>query len=180
MGRKAGGSEPRPVPTPGCPPGLHLAKPWHQPWKLLGQIQLPRKDAGRAPESPAPTGHSLLRDEVTLPPAVAHLVPQPSSNTPHLSLCPPAPRQAAPPTPAAHVHCLILEGKAGLCAWLTWLLRLQTPSQTCRGGRETASDPSSPFPGLSPLSLLNPPAAPCSPLPAWEEGYAGMRAGTGV
>ena len=99
MGRKAGGSEPRPVPTPGCPPGLHLAKPWHQPWKLLGQIQLPRKDAGRAPESPAPTGHSLLRDEVTLPPAVAHLVPQPSSNTPHLSLCPPPPRPAPPPPP---------------------------------------------------------------------------------
>lgn len=27
MGRKGEGSDPRPAPPPGCPPGLHLVKP---------------------------------------------------------------------------------------------------------------------------------------------------------
>ena len=84
---------------------------------------------------------------------------------PPTSLCSPSPHLAGPP---AHCHCHILErnsrdardsirqavsgrtagggarqGWGGL--WLTWLLRFQTPSQTCRRDRGRLR-PDQPFP----------------------------------
>lgn len=150
MGRKGGGSEPRPVPPPGCPPHGQATRLW---W-LLGQTHLPGERVARPEKAQLPRAIICSGDKVTQPPdvvpAIAHLALHLPAISPHFPLFPaPSPGWAPSPLPLPYPG----EEKQG-CEGQYWAVGFWKDSRRRCGtgmGRalaHLASEVSNPLPDL--------------------------------